>query len=94
MLGAGVLPGASGARGVTEMRETLAAAAISRTTRISGAYLEAARHGWAGEPWHALARSLSGPPDLLRGAVRRLLRIGETSGADALTGFCWVWREG
>ena len=93
MLAAGVLPRAGSVRGVDEVRDVLAAAALPRTTRISGAYLHAARHGLAGEPWHVLVRALPGPPESLRRAVRRLLRIGETSGADALTGFCWVWRE-
>lgn len=76
------------------IRDLLVNAARPRTTRISGAYLEAARCGWAAEPWHALVRSVSEPPALTRAAVRRLLRIGETSGADALTGFCWAWRLG
>jgi hypothetical protein len=27
----------------------------------------------------------------LRASIGHLLRVGETSGADALTGFCWAW---
>jgi len=69
----------------------LAGVAGSRTTRISAAYLRAAAEGLASEPWHVLVRSLGGSADDLRLAVRRLLRVGETSGADALTGFCWAW---
>lgn len=92
MLGAGVLPGVCGLREARQVRELLASATMPHTTRISSAYLDAARHGWAGEPWHALIGALAGPADSLRSAVRQLLRIGETSGADALTGFCWVWR--
>jgi hypothetical protein len=64
-----------------------------RTTQISGAYLEAAARGLAAEPWHALMRSLGGPLDETRAAVHRILCVGETSGADMLTGFCWVWRR-
>ena len=94
MLATGVLPGAGGVRGVQDIRDVLASAAIPRTTRISGAYLNAASRGWASEPWHALVRALPGPPEPIRRAVRRLLQIGETSGADTLTGFCWVWRDG
>ena len=93
MLGAGVLPGAAGVCNVQDVRHVLASAAMPRTTRISGAYLDAARHGWASEPWHALVRALAGQPEDVRGAARRLLGIGETSGADTLTGFCWVWRD-
>ncbi len=77
-----------------DVRDLIATAARSRTTRISGAYLEAAGHGWAAEPWHALVRAFRDSPAATRVAVRRLLRIGETSGADALTGFCWAWRRG
>ena len=93
MLGAGVLPGAAGVCSVQDVRDVLASAAMPRTTRISGAYLDAARHGWASEPWHALVRALASRPEHVRGAARRLLGIGETSGADTLTGFCWVWRD-
>jgi hypothetical protein len=60
--------------------------AATETTRISRAYLEAAADGQANEPWHDLLRALrsrSGwePP------ARRLLRFGQTSGADMMTGF-------
>jgi len=71
----------------------LAESAGPRTTRISAAYLGAARMGWAAAPWHALVRSLTRQPEAVRDAVRRLTRIGETSGADSLTGFCWAWRR-
>lgn len=94
MLGTSVLPSVAGVRRVQHVRDVLASAAMPRTTRISGAYLDAARHGWASEPWHTLVRALPGPPEPIRCAVRRLLQIGETSGADTLTGFCWVWRDG
>ena len=75
------------------VRELLVGAARPRTTRISAAYLDAARDGLAAEPWHVLIRSLGGPAAETRAAVRRLLLVGETSGADALTGFCWAWRR-
>ncbi len=75
------------------VRDLLVNAARPRTTRISGAYLEAARLGQAAEPWHVLVASLHRSPAETRRAVRRLLRIGETSGADTLTGFCWAWRR-
>ncbi len=87
-----VWPRLAGARAAASVRDLLVDAVRPRTTRISGAYLEAARHGWAAEPWHTLIHSFSESPASTRAAVRRLLHIGETSGADALTGFCWAWR--
>jgi hypothetical protein len=76
----------------TGVADRLVDAAMPKTTRISAAYLDAARRGSAGEPWHALIRGLHDAA-AARAAVRRLARVGETSGADALTGFCWVWRR-
>lgn len=78
--------------GTERIPDLLVDAARSKTTRISGAYLDAARRGWAAEPWHALMRALDDAAST-RAAVRRIARIGETSGADALTGFCWAWRR-
>ncbi|MDR7495260.1 MAG: DUF2877 domain-containing protein [Armatimonadota bacterium] len=72
-------------------REVLAAAALGRTTRISAAYLQAAAEGLAAEPWHGLVRSLDRSASAVKAAVRRILAVGHTSGADALTGFCWGW---
>ncbi len=86
-----VWPRLAGAANAPAVRTVIVNAARPRTTRISGAYLDAAGHGWAAEPWHALVRSFREPPASTRAAVRRLLCIGETSGADALTGFCWAW---
>jgi hypothetical protein len=79
--------------GAQAARDLLVNAAQPRTTRISSAYLETARQGQAAEPWHVLVTSLHRSPAETRRAVRRLLRIGETSGADTLTGFCWAWRR-
>jgi hypothetical protein len=78
--------------GGTRARAALAAGALARTTRISAAYLEAAAAGLAAEPWHGLVRSLHRSPSAIRSAARRILAVGHTSGADALTGFCWGWR--
>lgn len=84
---------ADAAGGASRVRDLLVNAAVPHTTRISAAYLEAARQGWASEPWHALVHGIGQGPDAVRAAARRLLLIGETSGADALTGFCWAWRR-
>jgi hypothetical protein len=80
----------------TAARRVMIDTARPRTTRISTAYLEAAARGLATEPWHALVRALAAQPPVvesLRAAVLDLLRFGETSGADGLTGFCWTWRH-
>ncbi|MDR7484476.1 MAG: DUF2877 domain-containing protein [Armatimonadota bacterium] len=81
---------ASRARGA-DLRTILRDAAAPRTTRISAAYLDAAAGGSASEPWHALVAGLRQSQAAACAAVRRLLAVGETSGADALTGFCWAW---
>jgi hypothetical protein len=78
--------------GGAQAREALAAGALGRTTRISAAYLEAAAAGLAAQPWHRLVRSLDRSPTAIRDATAGILAIGHTSGADALTGFCWGWR--
>jgi hypothetical protein len=64
--------------------------AATETTRISRAYLEAAALGQANDPWHDLLWALR------RGrgweeSARRLVRFGETSGADMMTGFFAWW---
>ena len=76
-----------------DVRRLFADAARPKTTRISAAYLDAAARGQASEPWHALVRSLGQSHATARRAARRVLAVGETSGADALTGFCWAWRR-
>lgn len=59
-----------------------------RTTRLSGAWFEAASSGEAGERWHQLVRALKvGDRRKIDQAIRAILEVGETSGADALTGF-------
>jgi hypothetical protein len=75
------------------VRRRIAAAASPLTTRISAAYLRTAAEGWAAEPWHALIAALDRTDAALDAAVAALVRVGETSGADALTGFCWAVRR-
>jgi hypothetical protein len=76
-----------------DLRTLLRDAGAPRTTRISRAYLEAAADGMATEPWHELVGSLAADVGRIGQAVAALLRVGETSGADALTGFCWAWEQ-
>lgn len=88
-----VWPHLAGETGAAVLRRLIADAARPHTTRISGAYLDAAADGLASEPWHDLVRSVGTSHATIRAAVRRVLDVGETSGADALTGFCWAWRR-
>ncbi len=69
----------------------VAAEAASRTTTLSAAYLHAAARGECAAPWHALFAALlrAKPAETLR-ALRRLLAVGHTSGADGLAGFLAV----
>jgi hypothetical protein len=86
-----VWPSLAAERGAAELRALLSEASAPRTTRISRAYLTAASLGLATEPWHDFVRSLTEDDDTVLAAVSALLRVGETSGADAVTGLCWAW---
>ena len=68
----------------------LAHAAAPRTTALSAAFLHAAARGEAMSPWHTLFAALACPD-----ALRAVLEVGHTSGADALAGFiasCY-WKD-
>ncbi|MBL8095617.1 MAG: DUF2877 domain-containing protein [Anaerolineales bacterium] len=66
----------------------LLAEAPSRTTRLSGAFLQAAAAGECSQSWQDLWPTPSEPPDGSRAdAIRVILSIGQTSGAAALWGF-------
>jgi hypothetical protein len=68
----------------------IAAAALPRTTRLSGAFLQAAANGLADARWHALLQALAGAPGIrLEQAVRDALAFGATSGLDMLAGFLY-----
>ncbi len=70
------------------VRTGLLVAAAGRSTRISGAYLAAAAQGEASEMWHRLLAVLpENHPSVLTSAVRSVMAVGETSGADMLAGF-------
>lgn len=88
-----IWPRIAATAGGPDIRRLFADAARPKTTRISAAYLDAAARGQACEPWHALVHSLGQSHAAARRAARRVLAVGETSGADALTGFCWAWRR-
>lgn len=69
----------------------IAKRAAPRTARLSAAWLKAAARGEAGSLWHALIAALTdGDAAGLQTSVLDLLRVGHTSGADALAGFLAV----
>lgn len=73
----------------------MAAAAVPRTTSLSGAWLDAAARGEAAERWHVLFDEIARKNETgLRMAVRSILQTGHTSGADALAGFMAQTRRG
>lgn len=61
--------------------------ASTRTTILSGAWLEAARQGNAGILWHELVENLNRRyvPGI-KGTVTKIIATGHSSGADAMTG--------
>lgn len=84
LLALAVLP----AEGSEGLREAIATTASRQTTRISAAYLEAARVGEASEAWHRLLDVIPGGDRMaIALAARKVMAFGETSGADMLAGF-------
>jgi hypothetical protein len=74
--------------GLEPLAESLAEAASTRTTTLSGAYLRAAARGECSAPWHALFEALlGGGSSGRRRALEALLAVGHTSGGDGLAGF-------
>ena len=65
--------------------------AAPRTTKLSQAFLKAARDGMAHEHWHILLHSLvADDVQAVLSAASRVLAFGETSGLDMLAGFLWM----
>ncbi len=65
----------------------LLAAAETRTTRLSRAFLEAAAAGECSAPWQDLWPTPGAAAGSRRSAIRVILGMGQTSGAAALWGF-------
>lgn len=65
----------------------IANTAAQLTTSLSAAWLKSAGRGEVGMLWHNLFNSLILPVPDLESSVSQILSTGETSGADALTGF-------
>jgi len=67
-------------------------ATMSRTTRLSDAYLKAANNGMADIHWHNLAHSLQvGEMARIKIEASAALKFGETSGLDMANGFLWLF---
>lgn len=70
------------------MAEAIARTAIPLTTSLSAAWLRSAGKGEAGAVWHELFNALElSDESEVKIAVKHLLSIGHTSGADMLAGF-------
>jgi len=73
----------------------IAAAAIPQTTRLSGAFLQAAAEGLADQRWHVLLHALTGASAAaIEAAAQAVLAFGATSGPAMLTGFLWGMGNG
>jgi hypothetical protein len=76
---------------VEEACQAIYGATAGRTNLLSTALLRSAREGMFGEAWHELLAALrQGKAAEVRRAADRILGFGETSGADALSGFLAV----
>lgn len=64
----------------------LAFTMLPRTTTLSAAYLQAAARGECASYWHAVLVALIDPSPDLPAAVKALVSVGHTSGADGLAG--------
>lgn len=75
-------------KGANSTAELIFAAAAGQTTALSREWLAAAVDGEASERWQTLiSATLEGQKELITEAVKEILAIGATSGADALCGF-------
>ena len=80
---------------IGRLADTVAKSATGKTTQLSTAMIQAASHGECSAPWHdLLAALLAEDAGLIRAAAERIVARGHTSGADALSGFVAVLREG
>ena len=71
-----------------QLMASIVSGAVERTSSLSAAWLRAAGQGDAGQVWHNLAKAIHQANDeLALAAGHRVLAVGNTSGADALTGF-------
>ena len=68
--------------------ENIVMDATPRTNKLSAAWIAAAGRGDVGQVWHDLASAMSeGDQGRIVDTARRVLGLGHTSGADAMSGF-------
>jgi hypothetical protein len=80
--------------GAEAVAPAVAAAVVPLTTTLSAAYVQAAARGECAAYWHALFSALqTGAGPATESAVRRMLLVGHSSGADALAGFLFCGRH-
>jgi hypothetical protein len=76
------------------LAEAIANTAAPLTTSLSAAWLRAAGRGKAGIVWHEFLNALLFHDSLrILKALKNILAVGETSGADALAGFIGVLKS-
>jgi hypothetical protein len=74
--------------GAQDLAPAIAEAVAPLTTTLSAAYVRAAGRGECSACWHGLfAAARAGRDAALRHAVRAVLAVGHSSGADAMAGF-------
>jgi hypothetical protein len=74
---------------------TIPAEAARITSSLSAAWIWAAARGECSAAWHTLfERLLSSGQVEIQAAVKQLISIGHTSGADALAGFVYTLKDG
>jgi hypothetical protein len=72
----------------------IARTASPRTSTLSAAWLEAASDGEATQAWHTFIRTIyDDSAESMEAALDQILRTGQTSGADALTGFLFILNQ-
>jgi len=82
------------------LAQEIAETASALTTSLSAAWLRSAGRGEAGSLWHELFDALVVGDEIeIQKTMSNILAVGETSGADAMTGFfgtiiCWAENVG
>ena len=78
----------------SELADEIAKTAAPLTTSLSAAWIGSAGRGEAGQVWHEFLDALmDGDEAKIQLRMENILAVGETSGADALTGFISVLNQ-
>jgi len=85
---------AQGVEDAKPLCQAIAHVTIPRTGTLSAAWLEAASQGEATQTWHHFFEAVwAGDEDGIQFFLQEILRTGETSGADALSGFDFILKQ-